>query len=136
MEIREWSRLPEGNKTVARCMEFFTEAFENCMEETLQGALTANTAQKPTPATVLGKWDYCHTHGLCQHSSADCNAPAANHKAEATLDRPMGGSSQIQFPGYRRPSRRPHKQHGMTTGEGGTTVTTAQATQVSSITEE
>ena len=29
MEIREWLRLPEADKTVARCMVFFTKAYEN-----------------------------------------------------------------------------------------------------------
>ena len=68
MEIREWSRLPDADKTVARCMSFFTEAFENRVEETLQGALLANAAMTtaatltPTPPQ---KWDYCWSHGLC-----------------------------------------------------------------------
>ena len=29
MEIREWSRLPEADKMVVHCMEFFTKAYEN-----------------------------------------------------------------------------------------------------------
>ena len=106
MEIREWSRLQEAKKTVAHCMSFFTKAFKNRMEETLQGALLANAAASHTtppappasymaPPQLTGKWDYCHTHGLCQHSGATCKFPAPHHKQEATLDNPMGGSAQI-----------------------------------------
>ena len=76
MEIREWSPLPEADKTVERCMNFFTEAYENRMEETLQGVLAAiaTSNANPTPLaqpTVLetGKWDYYWTHGLCQQRS-------------------------------------------------------------------
>ena len=101
MEIREWSRLPDADKTVKQCMRFFTEAFEHHVEETLQGALlpnATNTATTPTPNPTQ-KWDYCWTHGLCQHSRTTCRYPAANHKHEATLYHPMGDSSQIRFPG-------------------------------------
>ena len=115
MEIREWSRMPEADKTVARCMEFFTEAYENRMEETLQGALTANAAtntktpepvqQVATATPLMGKWDWYWTHGLCKHGGGNCQAPAPNHKHDATLDNPMGGSALIRFPGQgpRRP---------------------------------
>ena len=81
IEIREWSHLPETDKTVERCMAFFTEVYEIWMEETLQGVLAANAASRAnaalplqgTPtALVTRKWDYCWTHGLCQHSSTTC----------------------------------------------------------------
>ena len=125
-------------------LEFFTEAYENHMEETLQGALTANTStsiKAPEPPQVgeklMGKWDYCQTHCLCQHSSATCRAPAPQHKHNATLDQPMGGSLFIQFPsqGPRRPYDRQCKQE-KTVTSGETTATASQATHVSSITEE
>lgn len=35
---------------------------------------------------------YCHTHGLCNHNSAECRTPADGHKNEATLQNRMGGS--------------------------------------------
>ena len=74
-------------------MEFFTEVYENRMEETLQGALTANVAKEDTTklrgmdtsqSGIPPKWDYCHSHRLCQHGSATCRYPAPNHKHEAT----------------------------------------------------
>ena len=147
MEIREWSRLPEADKTVARCVEFFTEVYKSWMEETLQGALTANTAKadntktsSPDASSLPPKWEYCWTHGLCQHGGMTCKFPPPNHKQEATLDQPMGGSNQIRFPGQRRPPGRQRRQDKR--AKSGQTATTAlsatlsQASQVSGITEE
>ena len=148
MEIREWSHLPEADKTVARCMTFFTEAYENRIKESLQIVLTANAAIPPTvttatstPAPTLGGlWDYCHTHGPCQHNSMTCRAPAFNHRQDATLDQPMGGSAQIQFPGQLfGPQRRTggrQRRNDKTNTSSASTVTTAHPTQVSSLTKE
>ena len=142
MEIHEWSRLPDADKTVEKCMTFFTEAYENRMEETLQGALRAQAAKAvnitptttPPVATQFGKWDYCWSHGLCQHSGHTCRYPHQNHKSEATLDNPMGGSSQIRFPGQRHPPGWQQK-HDKPAIEGvAATATTAK--HVSSITDE
>ena len=36
---------------------------------------------------------YCHTHGACNHSSAECNRKAAGHKNTATQANRMGGSN-------------------------------------------
>ena len=44
---------------------------------------------------------YCHTHGLCAHgmpisgvgNCIPCKSPGPNHKAEATLNNKMGGST-------------------------------------------
>ena len=36
---------------------------------------------------------YCHTHGACNHSSAECNRKAAGHKDTATRANRMGGSN-------------------------------------------
>jgi hypothetical protein len=104
MEIREWNRRAEEDRTVDDCIEFFTEANNDRMDETLQRGLTANTVTKKpndtaTKSTFDGNWMYCWTHGLCQHGGATCKSPADNHKSEATLANPMGGSSQIRFPG-------------------------------------
>ena len=54
LEIHNWSCLPEADKMVAKCMVFFTKAYENPMEESLQGALTANTT-KVEPANQSAK---------------------------------------------------------------------------------
>jgi hypothetical protein len=104
MEIREWNRRAEEDRTVEECIEFFTEANNDRMDETLQRGLTANAAvKKPTDtatkSTLDGNWMYCWTHGLCQHGGGTCKSPAENHKGDATLSNPMGGSSQIRFPG-------------------------------------
>jgi hypothetical protein len=105
MEIREWNRRAEDDKTVDDCIEFFTEANDDRLEETLQKGLGANTVVKTKPTEqatkppIDGNWLYCWTHGLCQHSGATCKSPAENHKSDATLNTPMGGSNQIRFPG-------------------------------------
>ena len=37
---------------------------------------------------------YCHTHGLCAHSSKDCSrTPGPNHNAKATAKNTMGGAA-------------------------------------------
>jgi hypothetical protein len=36
---------------------------------------------------------YCHTHGLCAHSSKDCRTPGPNHNAKATAKNTMGGAA-------------------------------------------
>jgi hypothetical protein len=37
---------------------------------------------------------YCWTHGLCAHSSKDCENDNPAHKREATIDKRMGGSNK------------------------------------------
>ena len=37
---------------------------------------------------------YCHTHGLCAHNGKQCNAPAPNHKKDATFFNRMNGSTR------------------------------------------
>ena len=36
---------------------------------------------------------YCHTHGACNHTSAECNRKAPGHRNTATLTNRMGGSN-------------------------------------------
>lgn len=116
VKIREWNNLEEEDKTVAKCEIFFIRAHVNRLDDTMQGALLSanaaksNVAQPAKPPatthntdtmTLHGKWGYCWSHGLCQHSSTDCRSMALNHKQAATFDNPMGGSTEIRFPGYR-----------------------------------
>ena len=35
---------------------------------------------------------WCWTHGMCRHGSAECRSPAPGHKPTATLENRMGGS--------------------------------------------
>ena len=35
---------------------------------------------------------YCHTHGLCNHTSPKCRTPTEGHKNKTTLQNRMGGS--------------------------------------------
>ena len=35
---------------------------------------------------------YCHTHGLCNHTSPECRTPVDGYKNEATLQNRMGDS--------------------------------------------
>lgn len=41
---------------------------------------------------------YCHTHGITYHTSAQCKHPGPAHKVEATIDNKMGGSEAIATP--------------------------------------
>ena len=146
LEIREWSRIPETDKTVTKCIEFFMEAYENRLEETLQGALAAHAVHhvQPTPAATArldpgaftggGKWGYCWTHGLCQHTGTECKSTAPHHKHEATLDNPMGGSNEIRFPGQRRAMGKQRRTGRSPTSQA--TAATATSTQLSSLTDE
>ena len=42
--------------------------------------------------------NYCHTHGACNHTSADCNRKAPGHRNTATLANRMGGSNAFCQP--------------------------------------
>jgi hypothetical protein len=35
---------------------------------------------------------YCHTHGLCAHTSKDCRIPGPNHNTQTTARNTMGGA--------------------------------------------
>lgn len=48
-----------------------------------------NTAPARAPPTF-----YCHTHGLCHHTSAQCKNKAEGHQDLATLDTQLGGSTR------------------------------------------
>ena len=39
---------------------------------------------------------YCHTHGLCAHTSKDCRTPGPNHNAKATARNTMGGADSTR----------------------------------------
>jgi hypothetical protein len=51
--------------------------------------------QKPnrTPRPNQAAKQYCHTHGLVYHSSADCKTPGPRHDPAATFDSRKGGSN-------------------------------------------
>ena len=42
--------------------------------------------------------EYCHTHGGCNHGSADCTRPAPGHKNEATMNNRLDGSNAFCEP--------------------------------------
>ena len=48
---------------------------------------------------------YCHTHGICGHSSNKCTDKGPNHKDEATLKRKLGGL-EIKWSVHQRQKRR------------------------------
>ena len=48
--------------------------------------------KKPRKRQVLTK--YCHTYGLCNHTSPECRTPAEGHQNDATLQNRMGGSKR------------------------------------------
>ena len=60
--------------------------------------LQDRTNTTPNPANGNTKKrrtaQYCHTHGLCKHSSSQCKQPGPNHKNEATVQNMMGGSTR------------------------------------------
>ena len=58
-------------------------------------AWEAKTALPPQPKKELQN-KYCHTHGLCAHTSKDCCTPEPNHNTKATARNTMGGADSTR----------------------------------------
>ena len=61
------------------------------MQKMMEMIQQTSKNKKPNRRKPLTK--YCHTHGLCNHTSPECRTPAGGHKMEATLNNQMGGST-------------------------------------------
>jgi hypothetical protein len=108
LDIRDWKKKPEKEKTVVNIQTFFEEANVS----RLQTATTANKGyacraeqekiknkRKFESATALQQLEYCWSHGLNRtHTSAMCKFPDDNHNKKATLSRMMGGCNLIWKP--------------------------------------
>jgi hypothetical protein len=109
LDIRDWKKLPEKEKTVINIQTFFEEA--NVTR--LQTATTAtkgyacraeqerlkHNKRKFEPPPTGQQMQYCWSHGLNKtHSSAACKYPFKNHNKKATAGRMFGGCNVINRP--------------------------------------
>ena len=64
--------------------------------KTIRASIPRTVVYKKTPDNPNFTWritrDYCWTHGLSAHKSAECRAKAKCHKDAATTDNKMNGS--------------------------------------------
>jgi hypothetical protein len=99
--VEDWEDKPEADQTVDNAITHFTRADDNRCEHqaNMMEVLTANTA---ISNSAQPKWGpYCWSHGMCTHTSAECNIPAPGHCKEATLQNIRGGLlSMTKPPGY------------------------------------
>ena len=58
----------------------------------LAARIDNSEAKLPPPQSKKDATYYCHTHGLCAHSSKDCRTPGPNHNVNATSRNTMGGA--------------------------------------------
>jgi hypothetical protein len=111
--VTDWKDKPDADKTIPNFMSHFTRTNKTrCQDEkSLKGTLTANTAvqntsTKPGPTEAMR---YCWSHGLCNHTSAQCTQPAEGHVKTATLAnlKAHGGCTQIHRPPGFKPVFKP-----------------------------
>jgi len=126
LDLREWDKLPNAQKTLAAFKTTFTEA-NNRRIKTLTTNQLATASPMPahafaarsdilntpntTPiilahgASTVTKLAYCWTHGVTtnvDHTSRTCTSKATGHQEDATIDNMMGGNNTIR----RRPRER------------------------------
>jgi len=118
----DWRKRPEDQKTFAEAKAFFLKEAQDANRSTAgqfnfgptihQANAAAATKEQPAPVEHLNKDkgkderqksarqpQYCWTHGICTHSSANCRQPLSGHQPTATYMKRLGGSKQSQFPG-------------------------------------
>jgi hypothetical protein len=109
-ELEDWEAKPKADKTVSNLQKHFTEANKRRRkkEESLKGTLSANAAST-TGTNQFAGWEYCWSHGICNHSSSKCTAPATGHVATATFNNLMthGGCTFVQKPQGFKPVFKP-----------------------------
>jgi hypothetical protein len=102
--VDDWEDLEEEDQTVAALMAHFTKADNNRINKaaTLKGVLSGNSAKANGAQHPPQGFDYCWSHGLCDHTSATCTTKAKGHNKTATLTNLCGGCTWIQRPpGYK-----------------------------------
>jgi hypothetical protein len=128
MAVYQWKRLPEAQQTVPHLYEFLKreDRLRRSEAGSLTASLTANAAARTTtpPATQAASQphsQYCWTHGLTGHSSAECTRPLPGHVRTATLEnwahhggnwqmaRPHFYKQKIVLPDNHRPNKRRRK---------------------------
>ena len=116
LDIRDWEKKPEADKTLPNLKDLFRKANEDRMRKVTSASAgyagTASAAAKPatatpnssaipkakehapnTPVTLC----YCWSHGLQDnHSGKLCTKKADGHKEAATAENMMGGCCIIQ----------------------------------------
>jgi hypothetical protein len=126
LDIRDWRKLPEKEKTVINIQSFFKKANESRLENTTtatkgyacRAEQERDRKRKFEPCTTLQQMKYCWSHGLNQsHTSQNCNQPLPNHNKKATVIAMMGGCNLIVRPKkeqqiWQPPTQRPKHRHG------------------------
>ena len=124
LDIRDWDRLPAGQKTLANFRARFTIANTERVANLTAGQQMTPTcvpgrafaAKGGTPpnapngpaiyCTPVGSWySYCWTHGVTkdpEHNSLSCKKKAVGHQDDATIDNMKGGNNTIR----RRPKEK------------------------------
>jgi hypothetical protein len=103
LDIRDWKKLPEKEKTVVNMQTFFEEA----NDQRLATATTStkgyacraeqDNKRKFETSTAYQQFKYCWSHGLNRtHDSFHCNRQLPNHNKKATLTNMLGGNNLVQ----------------------------------------
>jgi hypothetical protein len=103
--IEDWEALDEEAQTIAAMIAHFTKADNTRRDKqtSLKHVLTANTAITNTTDNQhpLKGFNYCWSHGICDHAGTNCPTPANGHVKEATAHNLCGGCTFMQRPpGY------------------------------------
>jgi hypothetical protein len=104
-DLKDWDKQPDNEQTLANLIPTFTKANARrltALSKSTKSVIEANvaTALLPTgkvitPSYGLDGWHFCHSHGVCRHSSPHCPAPKEGHIKEATLSNPQNGQLSI-----------------------------------------
>jgi hypothetical protein len=120
--IRDWRKRPDNQHTMVNFTSDFKIAdAERIRQLTTKAAGYHNTAAKATTTNTnanntnnTNTLYYCWSHGAgpnANHTSQTCNAPAPDHRHEATICNMLGGNNMIhrqrgELPVFVRPPRK------------------------------
>jgi hypothetical protein len=68
--------------------------FTNNTPTTPKGTYNNPNDHQAVPSNPRGHNKYCYKHGLCNHSSQDCNTKESGHKTSATYWNRLGGTNK------------------------------------------
>jgi hypothetical protein len=124
LDIRDWKKQPEQEKTLAKIRTFFEKANEQRLETATpatQGyacrAEQGGNKRKFEPSQAYQHMKYCWSHGLNRsHDSLGCTRPLPQHNNAATPDNMMGGCNMIgraykEIPIWQPPTKKPKQNN-------------------------
>jgi hypothetical protein len=102
LDIRDWKKLPEAEKTIVRIQSFFEKANDQRLETATPATqgyacrAEQGSKRKFEPSPAYQHMQYCWSHGLNRtHDSLHCTRPAPKHNNKATPENMMGGCNLI-----------------------------------------